>query len=169
MRTRDCWFQTSSPTTAPKPSSPLGTVFLCQPALRLRIERIPSTGKLLDLDRHIEIVAENLLQCLRRARALRQQARIVDQRIVGHGLAVSQTLRSQSQQAEQMAGKNVALALLTGDVEAVFSPGAVKERDDAMIENVEKVAQRLVIGPQPFDDQRRVGDGEAPPGDRSAP
>src|ERR1035441_10013197 len=80
--------------------------------------------------------------------------------IVGHSLAVAQALAAQSQQAKQMTRKKITLALLVGDIETVLSPGAVKKRNDPVIENIQEVSRRGVRSSQPFDDQRRVGIGK---------
>src|ERR1700675_1318845 len=61
-----------------------------------------------------------------------------------------------------MTRKKITLTLLGGDIEAVLSPGAVEERDDPVIENIQEVSRRGVGGAQPFNDQRRVGIGENP-------
>ena len=56
MRTRDCWSQTSSPTTAPD-AELLGVARArAEVALRVGFEGVPGAHELLDLDRHVEVV-----------------------------------------------------------------------------------------------------------------
>ena len=62
----------------------------------------------------------------------------------------------------------VQLAALIGDGEAVLFPGLIEERNKAVIENVEKVAQRPVVGPQAFGDETCVPVGKRPHGPHQA-
>src|SRR5579864_3545499 len=56
-----------------------------------------------------------------------------------------------------MPGKKITLALLAGDIKAIFSPGAVEERNDAVIENIQEVSRRGICCAQSFNDERSVG------------
>src|SRR5260370_27988673 len=56
-----------------------------------------------------------------------------------------------------MTGEKVALAMFASDIKAAFSPRAVEQRDDPVIENVKEVAQRSVGSSQPLNNQRSIG------------
>src|SRR4029077_18438949 len=55
-----------------------------------------------------------------------------------------------------MPRKQFALAALAGHVNAVLPPGAVEERNDPVIKNVEKIAQGVVAVALSLDDQRSI-------------
>lgn len=86
----------------------------------------------------------------------REQAAIVDERIVTDGLAFLQTGSSQADEVEQMVREAVALAALIGDGEPVFLPGGVEKGDHPVIEKIEEAAEGVVFGAPALKDQLRV-------------
>ena len=71
-------------------------------ALGVGIEAAPAAGKLLNLDRHFEVVGKNLFQGLGRARTLAEQPAVINHQVVGNRLTIAQALVTQSQQAEKV-------------------------------------------------------------------
>ncbi len=93
----------------------------------------------------------------RRARLHCHQRRVVEQRFVLNFLAVAQAVRAQPDQVEKIAREEIARAGGIGDGKTGPLPGAIKERDGAMIENVEERGQSVILGPDPLQDQLAVG------------
>src|SRR5690349_1428047 len=55
-----------------------------------------------------------------------------------------------------MSRKLLALAALAGHINAILPPGAVEERNDPVIKDVEKIAQGVVALALSLDDQRSI-------------
>src|SRR4029077_17912196 len=103
------------------------------------------------------VVAEQLLQILRRAGLLGQQAGIKNQRLIGNKLSFGESLSAESQQAHHERGNGIGLAEFVGNEEVMFFPGAVKERDNPVIEQLEEVAQGVVLLLRTLQDQLGIG------------
>ena len=115
--------------------------------LRFPVEAEPAAGELLDLDRDIEIIGQQLTQRGRRPWPLRQKPRVIYQRIVGDRLPVLQTLGAEPHQIQQMMREAIALAPLIGHCEAVFLPGLEEQRNHPVVEDVQEVGQGMVFRP----------------------
>src|SRR5207237_8102175 len=97
-----------------------------------------------------------LLQSQRRSRTLAQQPCVEHERFVSDFLPGDQALRSQSDKAHQQRRERVRLTTLIANEEAVLLPGAIEEGNQAMIEDVEKVAKPVVLLLDTIEDQLGV-------------
>ena len=112
--------------------------------------RQPPSDELMQLDGHAEVITQQALQRTGGPRRLRQEPGVEQQRPVVDGQSSVQPVRAHPEQVEQVMRKAVVRLFmrqgsLVGDGEAVLFPGAVEERDDAVVEQVEEIAQRAVL------------------------
>ncbi len=122
-----------------------------EPALLLLPDDVPFGDELFDRDRHAEVALQQIRQRHGRhpaapeGRRPRQQQARVERQIAPPGR------RAEPQQREQGALEHArpgVVAPFVGDREVVLGPGAVEQRDQAVVEQIEKVAQRRVAFPQ---------------------
>ncbi len=115
---------------------------------------------MLNLHRDLEVIFDHLLQRRRGARLHRHQRYVVQQCFILDLLAVAQSLGTQPDQVEKVVREEIARAGGVGDGKAGSLPGAIEERDGAMIENIEEGGQPVVLGAEPLQDQLAVGVGK---------
>ena len=106
------------------------------------VERIPRADELLDFDRHIEIIRQAPAAApLPSGRACASSPlRIAANR--RRQPAGSADPGAQSDQIQQVMREPVAFAALIRYRETVFLPRLIKQRDHAVVEDIEEIAQR---------------------------
>src|ERR1017187_4383385 len=124
------------------------------------IERAPGAGEGLNLDGDFEIVREHLAEGRSGARVLGEQALVANESLIGDGLVVLQAASAQADEGEHVSGEGVGAGALIGNREAVFFPGAVEQRNHAVVEEVEEVLEGRIVGVEALDEQLGVAGGE---------
>ena len=107
------------------------------------VQLVPVADALVDFHGYVEIVSQNAAQGARRERALRDQARVQQQALIVQAQPAAQAVGAHADQVEEGVRKGIG-PLITGDAElvedrrAVFLPGPIEQRYQAVVEEIEK-------------------------------
>ena len=134
--------------------------FAAYAALRAGGEGVPAADELLDLDRDVEEILQDLLQRDGRAGLWRQGAGVENERLVRYRHPVAVARQPQTHQIEEVLRDAIPAVPLVAHRQAVFLPGPVEQGDDPMLEDVEEALERPVPRAQPLGHEQGVVIGQ---------
>src|SRR5690606_37858497 len=130
-----------------------------EPRAIIRLELDPTAAKALDLDRHAEVGARHLRERVRGAPVVREEARVEEQ-------GRADRIETRARRAEREPGDRADRAregILSrfarsreSDEDPVLRPRLVEERDEPVMEDVEKVAKSLVSLAKESENEARI-------------
>ncbi len=131
-----------------------------QPRRVFRFQVEPLSDELPRRGRDPKVIAEDSLDRARRVRALRDEAGVQEERVVGDALAPAEPARAEADQREEAVDEGIVTAALVHHGEAVLLPGAVEKRQEAVVEEVEELPERVILVADPLDQELGVRDGK---------
>jgi len=96
--------------------------------------------ELLDANGNSEIIFQNTLAADRRARLLRQQTGVKQDRVIRHYLPVQELFVAKPNQVLQIEPQTIMLSPSVGGLEMVFLPGPIKQGNKAVMKQIEEIS-----------------------------
>src|SRR5262245_60010120 len=120
------------------------------------IKSSPHTDKIFDNDRDPKIIDEYALKGDGGFRLERQKPRVKRQGIVGNSLPHLEPRCAETNQIQNVRRQTTFLAAVDPCGELMLFPGTIKQRDHAVVEDIQKVAKSCVSVANAFRDKFRV-------------
>src|SRR5580700_94168 len=92
-----------------------------------RIETVPRPDELLNLHGNLKVVGKDLLKRRCGARLRAEQANVMEQSLVGNGLALLQARRAHPDEVQQAMGEAIFIPKKVGDRKTIFLPCPMEE------------------------------------------